>query len=462
MSQNSEPRVEGSPVQGRPVDFSARAILSLAIPALGSLIIEPLLIMIDSIMVGHLGVTSLAGLSLSSTVLNTLVGVFVFLAYSTTAVTARLFGAGRRRDGLQAGVQALWLAFGLGLVLVLLLELTAPWLVQLLGADPTVAPEATVYLRAGAPGMIGMLVILAANGVLRGLLDTRTPLYVLAAGAAFNVALNALLIYGLNLGLLGAGLGLSLAQTAMGLAMTWAVVRQARREQVSLAPSRAGVLSSAGAGLPLLIRTISLRIALLLTVTVAAQAGTVALAGHQVVSSVWSMAAFALDALAIAAQGLVGVALGRGRGSELSQLIRRLSWWGVGAAVVIGIVTAGLAPWLPWLFGPDPQMHEVATAALRVAGLAMPIGGLVFILDGVLIGASQGPYLARTGLITLAVYLPTLLALHLWISDRSPMDSAGQVEALTWLWIAFAGWFMLARAVTNSWRAYRPSALLGK
>lgn len=457
---NPEPALETTGVGQGTLDLSSKAILSLAIPALGSLIIEPLLILIDSAMVGHLGVTPLAGLALASTVLNTLVGIFVFLAYSTTAVTARLFGAGRRAEGIRAGIQALWLAFGLGIVLVLLLELFAPWLVVTLGADPQVAPFAVTYLRAGSPGMIGMLVILAANGVLRGLLDTRTPLYVLAAGATFNVILNVILIYGLQLGLLGAGIGLSIAQTAMGLAMTLVVVRAARSERVGLLPSRSGVLGSVGAGTPLLVRTISLRIALLLTVSIAAQAGTVALAAHQVLTSLWSMAAFALDALAIAAQGLVGVALGRGLLSPLRKLIWRLSWWGVVSAALIGALLATFSPWLPWLFGSDPAMHQVARLALVVAGVAMPIGGLVFVLDGVLIGASQGPYLARTGIVTLVAYLPALWWLHSWINSLAPLSVAQQSTALAWLWVAFAGWFMLVRALTNSWRAFRMEELL--
>lgn len=443
------------------VDFSARSILGLAIPALGSLIIEPLLTLIDSVMVGHLGTTALAGLSLASTILMTLVGVFVFLAYSTTAVTARLFGAGRRAEGLQAGVQALWLAGGLGIGLVLILEVSAPGLVSIFGADPQVAPAAIAYLRAGAPGMIGMLIILAATGTLRGLLDTRTPLLVLAGGAVLNVTLNLILIYGLGWGLVGAGVGLSITQTLMAAVLAGLVLRASAAAGVSLGPSRAGVLDSVGQGLPLFVRTLSLRAALLATVAVATQAGTLALAGHQVVNSIWMMAAFALDALAIAAQGLVGVALGAGNIQVLRALIRRLSWWGLWASVGIGLLVAAASPWLPRIFGPDPQMHVVASQALLAAAVMMPVGGLVFVLDGVLIGASQGPYLARTGLVTLALYLPTLWSLHLWIGSHAPLTGADQQTALFWLWIAFAGWFMLLRAVTNSWRAYREEKLVG-
>lgn len=456
------------------LDSSARGILSLAIPALGALVIEPLLILIDSVMVGHLGTVPLAALSLASTILGTLVGVFVFLAYSTTAVTARALGSGRPELGIRGGIEAMWLGGGLGVVLAVALAVGAPWLANVMGAEGEVAAEAATYLRAAAFGMIGMLVILAATGTLRGLLDMKTPLYVLAIGSVINVALNAILIYGLNLGILGAGVGLSIAQTLMATMLVVRVAKGARARGVGLLPSGTGVLSAAGEGFPLFIRTVSLRIALLATVAVATRSGTLALAGHQVVNSIWMIAAFALDALAIAAQSMVGVALGAGRQQELHSLVRRLSLWGLGAAAIIGTVVAAASPSIPWLFGTDAEMHMVAGRALLVAGLLMPISGVVFILDGVLIGAGEGKYLAKLGVVTLALYLPALGCLMWWVVNRAPLVGLGpvaalssatgdvalsagaQATALAWLWVAFAGWFMLLRAGANAARAFSP------
>lgn len=443
-ADNSPAQLEGK------VDFSPRAILALALPALGSLVIEPLLTLIDSVMVGHLGVRDLAGLSLASTILNTLVGVFVFLAYSTTARTAVLFGAGKPGAALRSGIDAIWLSLGLGIALVGVLEVTAPQLVGLLGADAEVAGPAALYLRTGGPGMIGMLVILAATGTLRGLLNTKAPLYVLAGGAVFNVLTNLTLIYGLGLGIAGAGIGLSLTQTGMAIALVVLIAKAGRKHRISWSPSLSGSRGAASDGFPLFIRTVSLRIALMTTVWIATQAGTYALAAHQVVNSIWSMAAFALDALAIAAQGLVGVARGARAFAALRSLVRRLSLWGVGAAVIIGIVIISVSKWLPYLFGTSAEMHQIATKALIAAGVLLPIGGLVFILDGVLIGAGAGKYLAWTGVVTLVVYLPALWWLHDWITPRQPLGVADQASALVWLWIAFAGWFMLARAITNT------------
>ena len=463
--QNSQPELDGGELDeqrstGREFDYSAGAILGLAIPALGSLVIEPLMILIDSIMVGHLGVAELGGLGLAGTVLNTLVGVFVFLAYSTTASSAQMLGAGRRADGIRIGAQALWLAFALGLALTLVLEVWAPGIVALFGPGETVHAAAVTYLRAAAPGMIGMLVILAANGVLRGLLDTRTPLLVLGAGTLLNVALNALLIYGLGLGILGAGLGLTIAQTAMAAAMVYVVARAARSSHVSLRPSLGGVGASAKDGFPLFVRTLSLRAAILAFVAVATRSGDLTLAGNQVVNSLWTMAAFALDALAIAAQGLVGVATGSGDTSALRGLIRRLSWWGVAAGIAIGAVLALAAPWLPRLFGSDQQMWQVATPGIVTAAVLLPLAGFVFVLDGVLIGAGQGRYLAVAGVVTTGLYLPLLWAIDNWVRAGAPLDVPAQALALVWLWLAFGGYLMLGRAIANANRAFRPDRLV--
>lgn len=457
VEQESHPEDPESQHSPEGLDFSNRAILSLAIPALGALIVEPLLLTIDSIMIGSLGTAPLAGLALASTILTTVVGLFVFLAYATTALAAQAVGRGRPAEGVQAGIDAMWLALAIGLVVMVALMVGAPWIVTWMGAEPTVCTQATAYLRGAAPGVAAMLVILAATGTLRGVLDMKTPLYVVSGGAVVNVGINLLLIFGLKLGILGAGIGLSVTQTLMCLTLVYVVVRKARPLGVSFRPSLTGLRGSIGAGLPLLIRTLSLRIALLSTVAIATQAGVIALAAHQVVNTVWTMAAFALDALAIAAQSLVGVALGRGHRGQLRAVITRMTVWGAGSAAVIGAAVALTSKWLPLAFGTDPQMHAAASGALLVAGLLMPIGGVVFLLDGVMIGAGEGKYLAWIGMVTLALYLPALWWLRIRIIALAPpLDAGEQAGILALLWAAFAGWFMALRAITNGMRAFSP------
>jgi Na+-driven multidrug efflux pump len=224
------------------------------------------------------------------------------------------------------------------------------------------------------------------------------------------------------------------------------VVRGARGVGASLRPAAGGILANARAGLPLLVRTLSLRAAILLTVVVATSLGPVPLAGHQIVGAVWGLAAFALDALAIAAQALVGHGLGASDVPLVRALLRRTLLWGVGAGAVLGLVLGGLAWAYVPLFTSDADVQHAATVALVVAGITMPMAGWTFVLDGVLIGAGDGRFLAWAGIGTLVVYVPFALA----VQHASPSDAAA---GLAWLWAAFAGVFMLARAVTTGMRA---------
>ena len=454
-----------------------RQVLSLALPALGALIAEPLFVLADSAMVGHLGAVSLAGLSLASSILTTTVGLFVFLAYATTATTARLFGAGRRTEGLRAGVDGMWLALLLGLGAGAFLGLTAPWLTEAMGAHGPVAQAAIAYLRASCPGLPGMFVVLAATGVLRGLLDTRTPFVVATGGAVLNIVVNAILLYGLGMGIAGSGAGTAIAQTAMALALAGPIARTARAAGVGLLPHREGLRASLGSGTPLLIRSLSLRVAILATVWAATALGDVSLAAHQVVNALWTFAAFALDALAVAAQALIGTALGQAQRSDadsatsdtevdiaadtdtqsasatagwsIDELLRRLLAWGAGTGVLIGVLMAAGAAWLPHVFTSDPGVLTAATPTLLVAASALPLAGVVYLLDGVLMGAGDGRYLAWAGLLTLVPYVP----LALLIGGGALPGVVGTISGLVLLWIAFAWVFMAARGATTYLRA---------
>lgn len=420
-------------------------MLALAVPALGALVAEPLFVLVDSAVVGRLGTAPLAGLALASTVLTTVVGLCVFLAYATTAGVARRIGAGLRREALTDGLHGLWLAALLGAALATLLLAAAPALVDALGAPADAHPHAVAYLRWSAPGLPGMLVVLAATGVLRGTLDTRTPLLVAVAGAVVNAGLSVLLVLGLGLGVAGSGLGTALTQLAMAAVLGGVVVRAALREGVPLRPGLAGLGHAVRDGAPLLVRTVSLRLAILLATWVVAGLGAVALAGHQAVAALWGLLAFALDALAIAAQALVGRALGAGDVTGARAVLRRTLAWGTGAGAVLGVLVAGTGWWLARLFTDDPAVHSAVAAALLVVAVTAPLAGWVFVLDGVLIGAGDGRYLAWAGIGTLVAYAPAALAVHAW----APPGRTG----LIWAWAAFAGLFMAARALTTGLRA---------
>ncbi|QMU79873.1 MATE family efflux transporter [Streptacidiphilus sp. PB12-B1b] len=420
-----------------------REILALTVPAFGALIAEPLFLMGDSAIVGHLGTAQLAGLGISAALLTTLVNVFVFLAYATTAAVARRVGAGDRRAAVQQGIDGIWLALILSVPIVAASIPLAPALCHLFGASATAAPYAVTYLRISALGIPAMLGVLAATGVLRGLQDTRTPLVVAVAGFSVNLLLNLALVYGAGLGIAGSAIGTVVSQWGMAAAYLVVVLRGARRTGAGLRPDLAGIRACATAGAPLLVRTLSLRAVLLIATAVAARLGDASIAAHQVAMSLWSFLAFALDAIAIAGQAIIGRCLGAGDAAGARAATRRMVEWGAGGGVVLGALLLLTRPLYLPLFTADPAVRHQLGPVLLAAALSEPVCGVVFVLDGVLMGAGDGPYLAWAMLATLAVYAPVALVLGsgslvaLWIA----IDLCMVVRLL----------FLCVRARTGAW-----------
>ncbi|MFD9187815.1 MATE family efflux transporter [Streptomyces phaeochromogenes] len=386
-----------------------REIVALAVPAFGALIAEPLFLMVDTAIVGHLGTAQLAGLGIASALLVTAVSIFVFLAYATTAAVARRVGAGDLQAAIRQGMDGIWLALLLGAAVIAVVLPTAPALVELFGASDTAAPYATTYLRISALGIPAMLVVLAATGVLRGLQDTKTPLYVAIGGFVANGALNAGLVYGADLGIAGSAWGTVIAQYGMAAVYLVVVVRGARKHGASLRPDAAGIRACAQAGAPLLVRTLSLRAILMIATAVAARLGDADVAAHQIILSLWSLLAFALDAIAIAGQAIIGRYLGAGDAKGAREACRRMVEWGIAVGVVLGGLVIVSRPLFLPLFTSDSVVHDTALPALLMVALSQPICGIVFVLDGVLMGAGDGPYLAWAMLLTLAVFAPVAL-----------------------------------------------------
>ena len=426
-----------------------RDILRLAVPALGALIAEPLFLLTDTAMVGHLGATPLAGLGLASAILQTIIGLMVFLAYATTPMVARRLGAGDERGAVSSGVDGLWLALGLGAVLAFAGWWATPWLVGVFGASAEVSAEATVDLSISMAGLPAMLLVFAASGLLRGLQDTRTPLWVAGIGFAANIALNAFFIYGLGWGIAGSAVGTVIAQWGMVAMYLLVIARHAARVGASPWPHHAGVLSGAVSGGWLFLRTASLRAALLLATWAATALGSDELAAYQVAITLYFTLGFALDALAIAAQALVGKGLGSGDVEHVRAVLRRCVLWGVGSGVVLGALVIATAWVLPYVFTSSPEVAALLPPSLVVLGLSAPLGGLVFVLDGVLIGAGDARYLAWTGLVNLAVFVPLAFG-AVWWSDAAGLGGAA---ALAWLTGSFSIGYLAARAVTLSLRA---------
>lgn len=422
-----------------------RDILHLAVPALGALVAEPLFLLADTAMVGHLGATPLAGLGLASAILQTVIGLMVFLAYSTTPAVARRLGTGDERGAVASGIDGVWLAVGLGAVLAVAGWFAAPVLVGAFGAAAEVAAEASVYLSISMAGLPAMLVVFAATGLLRGLQDTRTPLWVAGIGFAANIALNYVFIYVAGWGIAGSAIGTVVAQWGMVAAYVVVIARHAARVGASPWPHHAGVLRGAASGGWLLLRTASLRGALLLATWTATSLGSNELAAFQVAMTLYFTIAFALDALAIAAQALVGLGLGAGDVDSVRAVLRRCLQWGAMSGAVLGALLIATAWVLPEVFTSSAEVAALLPATLVVLGISAPLGGVVFVLDGVLIGAGDARYLAWTGLVNLVVFVP----LALWVAAVAPAGAAGPA----WLMVGYAIGYLGARAVTLAWRA---------
>ncbi|SNR39652.1 MATE family efflux transporter [Actinomadura mexicana] len=417
-----------------------REILRLAVPAFGALVAEPLFLLSDSAIVGHLGTAQLGGLGVAGQALNTLVYLCVFLAYGTTAGVARQVGAGDLRGAIRQGIDGMWLAIAIGAVLIVAGWPLIPWIVDAFGASPGVAPYAETYLRVSLFGIPSMLVVLAGTGVLRGLQDTRTPLLVSIGGFSLNLLLNVVFVIVLGWGIAGSAWGTVLAQTGGAVVYVAVVLRAARRQGALVRPDWDGLRTSATAGFGLLVRTAALRVVLIVGTSIAARMGDPEIAAYQVGFQVWTLLAFALDAIAIAGQAITGRYLGAADITATRAVTRRMVGWGVGCGVVFGLAVLVIRPWLPALFTSDGDVRNLLLASLLLVAVLQPVAGVVFVLDGILIGAGDGAYLAVTTLVATAVFLPAALVVH--------RTDAG----LTGLWVAIGLW-MLTRMITLSLRA---------
>jgi putative MATE family efflux protein len=415
-------------------------ILRLALPAFGALVAEPLFLLTDSAIVGHLGTVPLGALGVAGQILSTFVSVCVFLAYGTTASVARQIGAGNLREAIRQGVDGIWLATIIGALVIAVGRPLAPAIVDAFGASAAVAPQAVTYLHISLWGAPGMLIVLAGTGVLRGMQDTRTPLYVSVGMFAVNAALGAVFVLVFGWGIAGSAWATVLAQTGGAILYTRAVAHGARRHGAPLRPDARGVRASASAGFNLMIRTLSLRVVLVLGTAVAARMGDSEIAAHQIAWNVWNLLAFALDAIAIAGQAITGRYLGASDAAGARAATRRMVQWGIAAGALFALLVLALRPWLPNLFTSDASVRSQLLAVLVVVALLEPIAGVVFVLDGVLIGAGDQRYLAVAGLIQTVAFLPAAWLVYAY---------GGGLVAL---WLAIGVW-MAARLVTLGLRA---------
>ena len=368
-----------------------REILRLAIPALGALAAEPSYILVDTAIVGHLGRPQLAALGIAATVLTALFAVFNFLQYGTTAQVGRASGAGEERAARQLGAQALWLCLGVGLALTALVIGLAPAIVGAMGGEGQTADYAVTYLRIVSLGLPFAFLAIGAQGYLRGVADLRTPLLVLIAGNVANAILEVVFVYGFGWGIEGSAWGTVLAQAGMGAAFVALLLRSARGD---MRPRVVLMRRLIKVGRHIFVRTAALMAAFTLAGALVTRFGDASIAAHQIVFQLWIFLALVLDAIAIAGQVLVGRALGAGETERAYDAGARMIWLAVYAGVGFGAILVAVMDLLPQVFTSDELVLERVAAIWLLLALTQPLNGAVFALDGILIGAGDGPYLA--------------------------------------------------------------------
>ena len=370
------------------------AILSLAAPALVVLAAEPLYLLVDTAVVGNLGTVALGGLAVGGGLLAYVAALLNFLAYGTTARAARRSGAGDRAGAVAEGVQATWLAVGLGLLLALAFQLLAGPLTRLLagGAGP-VADAAEQWLRVAALGLPALLVALAGNGWLRGVQDLRRPVRYVLAGSLVSLVLCPLLVHTAGLGLVGSAVANVAGQAVAAACFGRALLRELRGLRLDWQPRPAELRAQLVLGRDLFLRAAVLQFAFAAAAGVVARSGAAPLGAHQIALQLWLFLALVLDAYAIAAQTLVGHALGARRPDDARRTARRVTAWGLGTGVLVAAVLLALRPVLPPLFTDDPAVLASAAVVWWFLALMQPLAGVVFALDGVLMGAGDVAYL---------------------------------------------------------------------
>ena len=386
----------------------ARRVFALAVPALGVLAAEPLYVLVDTAVVGHLGARPLAGLAIGGVLLSQVPTLLVFLSYGTTARAARLHGAGRRPAAVAEGVQATWLAVLVGLALVLVGELAAAPVARALAGDRAVADAAVSWLRIAVLGAPLILVTMAGNGWMRGVQDTARPLRYVLAGNLLSVVLCPVLVFGAGWGLVGS----AVANVAAQLVAAGLFLRALVRERVPLRPEPALMRGQLGIGRDLVVRSLAFQACFLSAASVAARTSPEAVGAHQVVLQLWTFLAMVLDSLAIAAQSLVGAALGADDRAGATRLAGQVTRYGLVFGLALGVVFAALAGVLPHAFTTDPGvLAQLPRAWWFFVGL-QPVAGVVFALDGVLFGAGDAAYLRTTTVVAAVLgFLPLV-----WLS----------------------------------------------
>ena len=365
---------------------SARRIFGLALPALGVLAAMPLYLLLDTAVVGRLGATALAALGAAATVQSVVTTQLTFLSYGTTARSARFYGRGDRQAAVAEGVQATWVALGVGAILMALMWVFAGGIARFMTGSEDVARLAAEWLRVAALAIPLTLVEMAGNGWMRGVQDTRKPLLFTLAGLIPGAIAVPIFVY--FWGILG-----SAAATVLGMGIIAACfLRELHREhEGDWRPDRGVIGKQLVLGRDLIVRSLAFQVAMLSATAVVGRFGTAPLAAHQIMTQLWNFLTLVLDSLAIAAQTLIGAALGAGHSAK--RVGQRILGYSAGFAVALAVVFAVGASLIPRIFTQDSAVLDAVARPWWVMVAMVIAGGVLFALDGVLLGAGDAAFL---------------------------------------------------------------------
>ncbi|MFF0487734.1 MATE family efflux transporter [Nocardia sp. NPDC004068] len=429
-----------------PERVGPRRILGIAVPTLGVLVAEPIYLLFDMAVVGRLGALALAGLAVGGLILGQVSTQLTFLSYGTTARSARRHGAGDERGAVGEGVQASWIAIGIGLLIVVLLQVFAGPVTRVLAGGGEIADEALGWLRIALFGVPLILVTMAGNGWLRGVQQTRRPLVYVIAGLALSAVLCPVLVHGLlgapRLGLAGSAVANVAGQVVSAALFLNALVRQ----RVSLSPRPEVMRAQLVLGRDLIVRSLAFQACFVSAGAVASRFGAASVAAHQLVLQLWNFLALTLDSLAIAAQTLTGAALGSGDERGARRLAARVTLWSTIFSIVLAVIFAAGYRAIPELFTGDAAVLDRAHVIWWFFVAVLPAAGVVFALDGVLLGAGDAAYLRNT---TMGAGLIGFLPL-IWLALILDWGVAG-------IWSGLSAFMLLrlvavgARALSGHW-----------
>lgn len=415
-----------------------REILMLALPALGVLAANPLYLLLDTAVVGRLGTAQLAALAAGAAIQSTVTTQLTFLSYGTTARSSRFFGAGQRDKAVAEGVQATWVALGVGTLLAIIVGLFAQPLAQALANDYETSVRAAQWMRVSVFAVPLTLAIMAGNGWMRGVQNTKMPFYLTLCGLIPGAILLPILVG--RYGLVGSAIANVIGMGITAALFVVVLARENARYGGSWAPRWSVIKRQLVLGRDLILRSLSFQVSLLAAAAIAGRIGVVALAAHQLMLQLWNFLTLVLDSLAIAAQTLTGSALGRGGAQQARAVGLKVLKYSMVFAVALSAVFAVFAVPIQTLFTSDPDVVDTLRVPWFLLIGMILVGGAVFALDGVLLGAADAAFLRNLTLFSLlGVALPIILA-------------AGAFGwGLTGIWVGQLGQ-VVARLIGVVWR----------